>query len=222
MTLAAPTAKAKEATPAAVFTATGADSGKLTGIAAGMKYRINGGAWVDITTAEANLTGLSACTIAVRKSGNGTTTRDSDEQTITVTKAAKPALTPARLTLTGGKGSIPTAAAHEFSTDGATWAPCTGVTKNLDAGKYYVRAKASGTQLASDAQEIDIFLYGDVNGDGKVDINDLARLRRYLAEPSTAVIFPGADANGDGTVDPDDLTRLRRYLAEEAVVLGKE
>ncbi len=222
MTLAAPTAKTKEATPAAVFTATGADSGKLTGIAAGMKYRINGGAWVDITTAEANLTGLSACTIAVRKSGNGTTTRDSNEQTITVTKAAKPALTPTQLTLTGGKGSIPTAAAHEFSTDGATWTPCTGVTKNLVAGKYYVRAKASGTQLASDAQEIDIFLYGDVNGDGKVDINDLARLRRYLAEPSTAVIFPGADANGDGTVDPDDLTRLRRYLAEEAVVLGKE
>ena len=96
------------------------------------------------------------------------------------------------------------------------------MTKNLDAGKYYVRAKASGTKLASNAQEIDIFLYGDVNGDGKVDINDLARLRRYLAEPSTAVIFPGADAECDGTVDAVDLWRLRRYLCDEAVVLGKE
>ena len=220
ITLTAPTAKAKEATPTAVFTANGTDSGKLTGIAAGMKYRINGGAWVDITATEANLTGLSACTITIMKSGNGTTTLDSDEQTITVTKAAKPALTPTLLTLTGGKGSIPTTAAHEFSTDGAAWTPCTGATENLDTGKYYVRVKANGTQLASETQEIDIFLYGDANGDGKVDIDDLTRLRRYIAESST-VIFPGADANGDGTVDIDDLTRLRRYFAEEAVVLGK-
>ena len=220
ITLTAPTAKTKEATPTAVFTANGTDSGKLTGIAAGMKYRIGGGAWVDITAIEANLTGLSACTITIMKSGNGTTTLDSDEQTITVTKAAKPALTPTLLTLTGGKGSIPTTAAHEFSTDGAAWTPCTGATENLDTGKYYVRVKANGTQLASETQEIDIFLYGDVNGDGKVDIDDLTRLRRYIAESST-VIFPGADVNGDGTVDIDDLTRLRRYIAEEAVVLGK-
>ena len=220
ITLTAPTAKTKEATPTAVFTASGIDSGKLTGIAAGMKYRINGGAWVDITATEANLTGLSACTITIMKSGNGTTTLDSDEQTITVTKAAKPALTPTLLTLAGGKGSIPTTAAHEFSTDGAAWTPCTGATENLDTGKYYVRVKANGTQLASETQEIDIFLYGDVNGDGKVDIDDLTRLRKYIAESST-VIFPGADANGDGTVDIDDLTRLRRYFAEEAVVLGK-
>lgn len=220
ITLTAPTAKTKEATPTAVFTANGIDSGKLAGIAAGMKYRIGGGAWVDITATEANLTGLSACTITIMKSGNGTTTLDSDEQTITVTKAAKPALTPTLLTLAGGKGSIPTTAAHEFSTDGAAWTPCTGATENLDTGKYYVRVKANGTQLASETQEIDIFLYGDVNGDGKVDIDDLTRLRKYIAESST-VIFPGADANGDGTVDIDDLTRLRRYFAEEAVVLGK-
>ena len=207
-------------TPTAVFTANGTDSGKLTGIAAGMKYRINGGAWMNITATEANLTGLSACTITIMKSGNGTTTIDSDEQTITVTKAAKPALTPTLLTLTGGKGSIPTTAAHEFSTDGAAWTPCTGTTENLDTGKYYVRVKANGTQLASETQEIDIFLYGDANGDGKVDIDDLTRLRRYNAEAST-VIFPGADVNGDGTVDIGDLTRLRRYFAEEAVVLGK-
>ena len=220
ITLTAPTAKTKEATPTAVFTANGTDSGKLTGIAAGMKYRIGGGAWVDITATEANLTGLSACTITIMKSGNGTTTLDSDEQTITVTKAAKPALKPTLLTLAGGKGSIPTTAEHEFSTDGTAWTPCTGATENLDTGKYYVRVKANGTQLASETQKIDIFLYGDVNGDGKVDIDDLTRLRRYIAESST-VIFPGADVNGDGTVDIDDLTRLRRYIAEEAVVLGK-
>ena len=101
-----------------------------------------------------------------------------------------------------------------------TWTPCTGATDNLDTGKYYVRVKANGTQLASENQEIDIFLYGDANGDGKVDIDDLTRLRKYFAELTT-VKFPGADANGDGTVDIDDLTLLRKYIAEEAVVLGK-
>ena len=216
ITLTAPTAKTKEVTPTAVFTANGTDSGKLTGIAAGMKYRIGGGAWVDITATEADLTGLSACTITIMKIGNGITTLDSDKQTITVTKAAKPALKPTLLTLAGGKGSIPTGAAHEFSTDGMTWTPCTGATKNLDTGKYYVRVKANGTQLASETQEIDIFLYGD----GKVDKDDLTWLRRYIAEAST-VIFPGADANGDGTVDIDDLTLLRKFIAGEAVVLGK-
>ena len=220
ITLTSPTAKTKEATPTAVFTANGTDSGKLTGIAAGMKYRIGGGAWVDITATEADLTGLSACTITIMKIGNGITTLDSDKQTITVTKAAKPALKPTLLTLAGGKGSIPTGTAHEFSTDGAAWTLCTGATENLDTGKYYVRVKANGTQLASETQEIDIFLYGDVNGDGKVDIDDLTRLRRYIAESST-VIFPGADVNGDGTVDIDDLTLLRKFIAEEAVVLGK-
>ena len=221
ITLTAPTAKTKEATPTAVFTANGTDSGKLTGVAAGMKYRINDGAWMDITATEANLTGLSACTITIMKSGNGTTTLDSDEQTITATKAANPSLPPPLLTLAGGKGSIPTTAAHEFSTDGMTWTPCTGATDNLDTGKYYVRVKANGTQLASETQEIDIFLYGDANGDGKVDIDDLTRLRKYFAELTT-VIFPGADANGDGKVDIDDLTLLRKYIAEEAVVLGKQ
>ena len=49
---------------------------------------------------------------AAKEIGNGTTTLDSDEQTIAVTKAAKPALKPTLLTLAGGKGSIPTTAAH--------------------------------------------------------------------------------------------------------------
>ena len=207
MTLTAPTAKTKEATPTAVFTANGTDSGKLTGIAAGMKYRINDGAWVDIAATEADLTGLSACTITVRKSGNGTTTLDSDEQTITVTKAAKPALTPTLLTLTGGKGSIPTTAAHEFSTSGTAWTPCTGATENLDTGKYYVRVKANGTQLASETQEMDIFLYGDANGDGKVDLLDITEAQLYYRADKNSTNWNDAskcDFNGDQKIDIED------------------
>ncbi len=144
----------REPTPAAVFTATGADTGTLTNVSAGMTYAVDGGAAVDITGTSVGLTGLAPCTITVVKPGNGTTTVDSDEQTIAVTKAAAPSLTAAQPTAIGGTGSIPTTAAHEFGTDGVNWTDCGGVLNGLAAGTYYVRVKAAGTALASDTQRI--------------------------------------------------------------------
>ncbi|MBQ3378734.1 MAG: S-layer homology domain-containing protein, partial [Clostridia bacterium] len=148
-----------EPTPAAVFTATGADAGTLTNVAAGMTYSIDGGAAATITGTSVELTGLVPCTITVINPGNGTTTTDSAPQTITVTKADTPALTAAQPTTIGGTGTIPTTAAHEYSTDGTTWTSCTGETANLAAGGYLVRVKASGNSLASDAQTITITEY---------------------------------------------------------------
>ena len=59
-----------------------------------MKYKIGDGNWTDISGSDnIDLTGLSAGTIKVVKKGNGTTTVDSDPQTITVTKAETPNLT---------------------------------------------------------------------------------------------------------------------------------
>ncbi len=75
--------------------------------------------------------------------------------------------------------------------------------------------------------------YGDANGDGVVDMKDLSRLRKYLADyddeagTSTVEIGVGADVNGDGVIDMKDLSRLRKYLADyddetgtSSVVLG--
>lgn len=71
-------------------------------------------------------------------------------------------------------------------------------------------------------------VYGDVNGDGEVNVIDLGMLRKYLAsidpltglpsiDPSTGLmkvdIKPGADANADGEVNVIDLGMLRKYLA---------
>ena len=76
-------------------------------------------------------------------------------------------------------------------------------------------------------------MYGDVNGDGKVDGRDMIRLKKYLANYddetgiSTVEIFGGADCNGDNKVDGRDLIRLKKYLANyddetgsSTVVLG--
>lgn len=147
----------KENTPNASFAATGSSTGTLSNVTSGMKYSINGGSsWTNITSASVNLTGLSAGTIKVYKPGNGTTTTDSDVQTITVTKASTPNLSVTQPSSVGGTGSVATTSAHEYSTNGTSWISCSGTLSNLAAGTYYVRVKANGTALASEAQTVTI------------------------------------------------------------------
>jgi len=145
----------QEPTPNATFTATGYDTGTLTGVTAGMTYAIDGGSAVEIAGTTVDLTGLVPCTITILQPGNGTTTIDSDAQTITVTRAETPTLEPVQPSVFGGKGTIPTDSTHEYRAEGdAEWTACTGETTGLAAGTYYVRVAAVGTVLASDAQEI--------------------------------------------------------------------
>jgi hypothetical protein len=150
----------EEATPAAVFTSTGADTGILSGVANGMKYRIDTGAWIDITDSTViSLTNLSACTIEVVKKGNGTTTADSPAQEIAVTKADTPALTATQPSTIGGNGSIPMTTNHEYRSEAdSTWTPASGNT-SLAPGTYLVRIKANGTLLVSESQSITLTAY---------------------------------------------------------------
>jgi len=73
-------------------------------------------------------------------------------------------------------------------------------------------------EAMSDLESV-AFIWGDVNGDGEIDILDLILLRRYLADHPVDVA-PGADVNGDGEIDILDLILLRRYLADHPVTLG--
>ena len=157
ITLTAPTAKTKETTPTTTFTATGVDVGTISGVTAGMKYSLDGTNWTDISSSTAiNLTGLFAGTIKVVKKGNGTTTIDSDPQSITVTKAETPNLTVTQPTVVGGKGTVATTTSHEYSSDnGSTWTTCTA-NQEFEAGTYLIRVKASGTALASGNQTVTI------------------------------------------------------------------
>ena len=67
------------------------------------------------------------------------------------------------------------------------------------------------------------FVWGDANGDNKVDNKDIVRLKNYLANldedtgissngTTTYEIFLGADANGDGVKNNKDVVRLKNYL----------
>lgn len=76
-------------------------------------------------------------------------------------------------------------------------------------------------------------MYGDVNGDGKINSIDLTTLRKYIVNrnpitgQSSVAVKAGADINGDGRITSVDLTTLRKYLVnrnpitgESSVVLG--
>lgn len=74
---------------------------------------------------------------------------------------------------------------------------------------------------------ITICVYGDVNGDGKITVQDLAWLRKHLANKdpltlkSTVAVGPGADANGDGQITVRDLAMVRKYLANKNPATGQ-
>ena len=67
-------------------------------------------------------------------------------------------------------------------------------------------------------------LIGDVNLDGYVDIRDVTKIQKHLAQLETLseAQLITADTNGDGEVDVNDATHLQMYLAQFDVVLGKQ
>ncbi len=88
-----------------------------------------------------------------------------------------------------------------------------------------------GSQAAT--QNLEMKLYGDGNGDNKVDLKDVVLLRQYMAnyayevEASSTEVESSADANGDGKIDLKDVILLRQYMANydysegtSTVVLG--
>ena len=65
-------------------------------------------------------------------------------------------------------------------------------------------------------------IYGDANGDGKINLLDLIAMRKYLAKWNIEIDTVAADCNADGKVNLLDLILLRKYLAKWNVVLGPQ
>ena len=60
---------------------------------------------------------------------------------------------------------------------------------------------------------LESYIPGDVNGDGKVRLDDAILLRRYVADWDVEINLQAADVNGDGSVKLNDAIILRRYVA---------
>ncbi len=144
------------AEPNAVFNADGEDSGILSGVAAGMKYSLDGGAtWMDITDTTVSLSGVTPENgIQVYLPGDFHETSDSPVQTIAVTKAAAPDTVSAKdCTTSSQNDGMITGVDDKMeykAEDGDAWIAVTGEeVTGLKPGIYLVRVKAEGTELAS-------------------------------------------------------------------------
>lgn len=179
----------KEATPQAVFTATGDNGGTLSNVESCMKYSTDGGASrTDVTGATMELTGVTVANdVKVYKPGNGTTTGDSAVQTIDITQADKPTVSGADCTTSEQNDGkiIGVNSTMEYRLSAASeW---TGITDTevtgLSNGTYDVRVKANGTVLASAAATVTIGAHTCVaQGEWQYDANEHWKLCACGAE----------------------------------------
>ena len=146
--------------PNATFTATDANTGTLSGVTTGMKYKIGDGGWNEISSnADISLNDLSACTISVMQRDGKKL--DSETQTIQVTKPNAPAAS-AQNCINGNDGKLTDVNnTMEYRSSGAgSWiAIDNSEVPGLAAGSYEVRYKANGTALASAPQTVTIGSY---------------------------------------------------------------
>ena len=146
--------------PTATFTATDASIGTLSGVTAGMKYKIGDGSWNEISSdADISLNDLSACTISVMR--NGGEKLDSETQTITVTKPDAPTVS-AQNCINGNDGKLTgvnDTMEYRISGAGSWTAIDSSEVTGLAAGSYEVRYKANGNALASAPQTVTIGSY---------------------------------------------------------------
>ena len=156
--LSAATAKTKAATPSAVFTATGSDTGTLTSVDSGMQYSLDGSNWTDINSSSVELTGLTSSTeIQIIKKGGDTAT-DSDIQHITLTQAQTPTVSFAATgTSTGTLNGVGSGMQYQIGNNGA-WTNITGESVALtglsNGTVIHVRRTDGENTLFSQSQDI--------------------------------------------------------------------
>ena len=95
--------------------------------------------------------------------------------------------------------------------------------KNVGTGTVTVKGKGNYTGSKSVTFTINkqapARIPGDVNDDGKVNMQDLTRLQQKLAEWDVEINTSNAEVTGDGKINMQDLTRLQQKLAEWDVEL---
>jgi len=90
------------------------------------------------------------------------------------------------------------------------------VTENeAEDGSYdtVIYCTVCGEELSREHKVPGGYLPGDINGDGKVNNRDAARLLQYLAGWDVEVVEEALDANGDDKVNNRDAARILQYLA---------
>ena len=239
ITLDPATAKTKEATPSAAFTAESEIGGKLTGVDNTMKYSVDGGSnWLDITGDNMAITNVTTANgVQVKKPATDANTKlDSDIQTIDVTKAATPTgvIGVACTTSENNDGKLQnvTTAMQYKKSDASGWTDCGGTeVTGLANGTYYVRVKASSTVLSSDNQTVTVAAYiealgeqitvtvvgGSVNGGASVTVDRNGTVTVVANPAPEGKTFKAWSIDGGQTIVSQDETYS--FSATENVTL---
>ena len=82
-------------------------------------------------------------------------------------------------------------------------------------GKYVPKiVPITVESTALDLGQLKLWLYGDVNGDGTIDANDMQRIYAHISGENPISISRG-DVNGDGKVDANDMQRIYAHISGE-------
>ena len=97
--------------------------------------------------------------------------------------------------------------------------------------KKHATAEYTVTVSGNTAANGEIMLYGDVNGDGKVNAGDATQIKRNYNNKASVFdsyddtvieyIKKIADVNGDGNINAGDATQIKRYYNNKASVFDR-
>ncbi len=94
---------------------------------------------------------------------------------------------------------------------------------NVEPGSYTMRITKKGHVIGEYDVDVtdpnttvnaEIYLKGDINGDGVVNLQDIAALAQYIAQWDITVNTVTLDINGDGVVNLQDIATLAQYIAQ--------
>jgi hypothetical protein len=119
-----------------------------------------------------------------------------------------------KVTLWGLDSPTPNDPYHEWVDAGRAG---NGWTNNRLANFVVHTSEAEGDDPATPDDPVTV--YGDVNGDGKVNNRDLGALQQYLNDWDVTINLAAADVTGDDEVNVRDYGLLQQYLNDWDVVL---
>ena len=134
---------------------------------------------------------------------------DSDDVTVTLTKQGETG-TDFTDTLTGASGSAPYSQTYSFAA--------------VPAGEYTLKVEKKGHAPftkeitvgdSNVTEDVTVYLIGDVNGDGKIDANDMQRIYAHISGENKFSNLAQGDVNGDGKVDANDMQRIFAHISGE-------
>jgi hypothetical protein len=187
----------------------------------------------DINLSNGVLSNNLAEEITATWSGDSVDIADTTPPAVTITPLSPDPTENSNPTFTGNASDESNIVAVEYRVDDGDWTEATAsdgafdspaedytfTTASLADGEHtvYVRATDSAdnttaeVDYASDSFTIQPVSPGDANGDGTIDVLDITRVERAIADldPDTS----GSDANQDGMINVLDITRIERIIA---------